>query len=635
MGTKMSVGASENIAKLPSPQRPARRQRKAPPAIAFAALSTAVMVPLLAILALGCGVGSDSGPVLPASRLWPCLVTASVAGVLSAWIWSLRAAEGAAMLFCASGAATYAFCVGAAIFSLPGPISAEVISAAIAVNVVGASAFGIVMIALFARYPSRLPGTQTITLAALAVFGAWTIAALFGPFDILTEIHRITLAEMVAILALVAAQIMVARRDPVARAITIWLGAAVGIGAGGFIALVALPNAFRYPPLLPEEFGFLFFVIIYIALAVALVRYRIFGLGRWAFQLLFIVGAGLAVLAVDAAIILVLAMDPARATGLALLLVALAYLPARAWLWQRLVASPGREQSLLLREAAEVALAPTRSAREHSWHALLGQTFEPLAMEPASATSGEAVIHEDGRSLLVPGPDGFATLLLRDRNRGRRLFSPADRALASELSVLVANLGEARAAYDRGAAFERARIAQDIHDNIGAQLLTALHAPVGARKDELIRETIGDLRDVIRNAEDEPLALEALLADLRIETADRVELAGLELAWAIDEVPDDQPARDTVRSLRALLREAVSNALRHAEASRITIAIAPEEGGFGVRIADDGKGFQPAIAGSGRGLGNMRRRIETLGGSFSLVSTPQGTTISAVLPLKP
>ena len=629
----MSVGASENIARLPSPQRPARCRRKAPPAITFAALTTAVMVPVLAMLALGSGVGSDSAPSLPASRLWPCLVTASVAGVLSAWIWSLRTADRAAMLFCASGAATYAFCLGAAVFSLPGPHSEGVASAAVFVNVFGASAFGIAMIALFATYPVRLRGAGLMAFGALAVFGGWTIAAFLGPFDVFIEIHRITLAEMVVILVLVALQISASRGDPVARAVAVWLGAAVGIGAGGFIALVALPNAFLRPALVPEEFGFLFFVIIYVALAVTLLRYRIFGLGRWAFQLLFIVGAGIAVLAVDAAIILVLAMDPARATGLALLLVALAYLPARAWLWQKLVDPPGREQSVLLRDAAEVALAPSRPAREHSWHALLGQTFDPLAMEPASATSGEAVIHEDGRSLLVPGPDGFATLLLRDRNRGRRLFSPADRALASELSVLVANLGEARAAYDRGAAFERARIAQDIHDNIGAQLLTALHAPVGARKDELIRETIGDLRDVIRNAEGEALGLDALLADLRIETADRIELAGLDLEWTMAEVPDDPPPHETVRALRALLREAVSNALRHAAASRIAIAIETHGRELGLRIADDGKGFDPGVTGEGRGLGNMRRRVEGLGGRFALSSGPQGTRIVAVLPL--
>ena len=629
----MSVGLPQDVAISASPAQPEGRGRKTPPVLVFSALTTALMVPVLAMLTLGAGLGSESGPALPAIHLWPCLVTASVAGVLSAWIWSLRTGERAAVLFCASGAATYAFCLGAAVFSLPGPHSDGLVSAAVFVNVFGASAFGIAMIALFATYPVRLRGASLMAFGALAVFGCWTIAAFFGPFDVFIEIHRITLAEMSVILMLVALQVSASRGDPVARAVAVWLGAAVGIGAGGFIALVALPNAFLQPALVPEEFGFLFFVIIYVALALALVRYRIFGLGRWAFQLLFIVGAGLVVLAVDAAIIVVLAMDPARATGLALLLVALAYLPARAWLWQKLVAPPGREESVLLREAAEVALAPTRPAREAAWHALLEQTFDPLAMEPAKATSGEATIREDGRSLLVPGPDGFATLRLRDRDRGRRLFSPADRALASELAALVANLGEARAAYDRGAAFERARIAQDIHDNIGAQLLTALHAPVGARKDELIRETIGDLRDVIRNAEGEALGLDALLADLRIETADRIELAGLELEWTMPGVPDDPPPRETVRALRALLREAVSNALRHAAASRIAIVIAPDGRELGLTIADDGAGFDPDATGDGRGLGNMRRRVEGLGGRFALSSGPQGTRIVAVLPL--
>jgi hypothetical protein len=83
----------------------------------------------------------------------------------------------------------------------------------------------------------------------------------------------------------------------------------------------------------------------------------------------------------------------------------------------------------------------------------------------------------------------------------------------------------------------------------------------------VIRETIGDLRDVIRNADAESQSLEALLADLRIETADRVELAGLTLQWHGNDPPTDaQLPRDALRALRALVREAVSNALRHAKA---------------------------------------------------------------------
>lgn len=199
---------------------------------------------------------------------------------------------------------------------------------------------------------------------------------------------------------------------------------------------------------------------------------------------------------------------------------------------------------------------------------------------------------------------------------------------------LIAYLTEARSAYDRGVTAERSRIAQDIHDNIGAQLLTALHAPGGERKNELIRETIGDLRDVIRNADAESQSLEALLADLRIETADRVELAGLTLQWHGDDpLTTTPPPRDTLRALRALVREAVSNALRHAEAGSMTITVSFEPQWLALDIVDDGKGFDPAMVREGHGLGNIRGRIAQVGGSFALTTTADGTRISARLPL--
>jgi len=609
-----------------------------PPVSVFAILATALLVPVGLVALLGFGLGSGGPLTTPAIRLWPCLVTAMVAGLLSAWIWALRPSERAAMLFCASGAATYAFCLGAALFLLPGPFGETTLTVAAFLNVFGASGFGIIMIALFALYPRRLPGAAGVILVSIIFFGGWTVLGFFGPFDTSVQTHRVTLAEMALILVLAGAQVLATRADPVAHAIAVWLGTCVAIGAGAFIGLVALPSALLLPPLVDEEFGFLFFIIIYVALAVALLRYRVFGLGRWAFQLLFVVGAGLAVLVVDAAIVLLLSLDPARATGIALLMVALVYLPARGWLWQRLVGSPRRDQALLFREVAGVALEPTPQARAAAWGELLRETFSPLELSEAGAPGDTAPrVAAEGCALLVPGPAGFPSLLLRDRDHGRRLFTPADAALAGELVGLVTALGEARSAYDRGVATERARIAQDIHDNIGAHLLTALHAPATARKDELIRETIGDLRDVIRNAEGEAQGLDALVGDLRAETADRLELAGFALSWNMAELPEAPPPRDTVRALRAVLREAVSNALRHSGGTTLQIAvgIAPAPSGpmLALSIADDGQGFDGELPRSGRGLGNMQRRIEALGGTLVVTTGTDGTRIAATLPL--
>ncbi|RNJ61582.1 MAG: histidine kinase [Porphyrobacter sp. IPPAS B-1204] len=603
------------------------------PAGRFGLLALVLMVPVLIMLWLAAGPGDGSGFRWPDPRFVSCLVTGASAALLSAWIFALRPRDVAVWLFAVSGLATYGFCLGAGVFFLPIDLTPAVLSTAALINVVAASSFGLAMIALLACYPRPLPQRRWIIAASCLVFPGWTLASWFGPFEPFVEIHRITLAEMVVILLLAGAQLRHTRHEPVERAIAVWLGASIAIGAGGFIALVALPSALERPPLVATEYGFALFIIIYAALAVALLRYRVFGLGRWAFQLLFLAGAVLCVLAVDIAIIVWLALDPARATGFALMLVALAYLPTRSWLWTRLAVRPPPNETALFRSVAGVALAPSPGERSQAWHKLLSDTFAPLEIIPGTAGGKAVAIADEGRMLEVPALDDLAAVALHNRDAGRALFSPADADMVREMLGLIAYLGEARSAYDRGVTSERARIAQDIHDNIGAQLLTALHASGGERKNELIRETIGDLRDVIRNADAEARSLDALLADLRIETADRVELAGLTLEWRGDAVPPFDPPRETLRAVRAFVREAVSNALRHAQASRIDITVTIQGQWLSLDIADDGRGFDAAIARAGHGLGNMQGRIEGLGGHFALLSGSEGTCISARLPL--
>jgi signal transduction histidine kinase len=92
------------------------------------------------------------------------------------------------------------------------------------------------------------------------------------------------------------------------------------------------------------------------------------------------------------------------------------------------------------------------------------------------------------------------------------------------------------------------------------------------------------------------------------------------------------------RELWRVAEEALSNALRHAEASSVTVTIGVEDDGAGrhhtvLSVADDGVGFDPAarsIASRRLGLVSMRERVEVLGGTFKIASAPgQGTTVRA------
>ncbi|HRO03055.1 MAG TPA: histidine kinase, partial [Terricaulis sp.] len=280
-------------------------------------------------------------------RFWAAWITGLIAALLSSWVWALKPDDVAVRLYALSGAATLAFCfAGAALFG-PAALPEMATRFLIMLNVAAACAFGVIMIVLFSVYPTPLAGARWLAWGAIGVFSGWMLLAFSDPESLFVSVHRITLAEMALIVLVSGAQVLAARGDPVRFAIAVWLGATVILGAGGFIATVAAPSAFGAPPLIANEYAFGFFLIIYAGLAVGLLRYRVFGLGRWAFQILFNAGAALALLIVDVALIAALSFDPAATIGVSLFAAALLYLPARGWLWSRLARQRTLNQATL------------------------------------------------------------------------------------------------------------------------------------------------------------------------------------------------------------------------------------------------------------------------------------------------
>ncbi len=89
----------------------------------------------------------------------------------------------------------------------------------------------------------------------------------------------------------------------------------------------------------------------------------------------------------------------------------------------------------------------------------------------------------------------------------------------------------------------------------------------------------------------------------------------------------------TATGLYRITQEALSNALKHAQASKVNVSLEFVPDGVEFRVQDDGRGFDPAASVAGHGLRNMRQRAEELGGAFSLESsTAEGTQVIIKLP---
>jgi two-component system, NarL family, sensor histidine kinase UhpB len=180
---------------------------------------------------------------------------------------------------------------------------------------------------------------------------------------------------------------------------------------------------------------------------------------------------------------------------------------------------------------------------------------------------------------------------------------------------------------------ERQRIASDLHDDLGAKLLTIAQASESDRVSTLARQALDEMRLSVRGLTGQAALAEDVLADWRAETVSRLSAAGFEPLWEAAEPPAGLvlPARTHVQLTR-VLREAISNAIRHSGGTRCRVRIAFGEGGLTLEVQDDGRGWPQEAAPSqrGHGLPNIERRARNLHGTHSRLPADGGGALLRV-----
>jgi signal transduction histidine kinase len=186
---------------------------------------------------------------------------------------------------------------------------------------------------------------------------------------------------------------------------------------------------------------------------------------------------------------------------------------------------------------------------------------------------------------------------------------------------------------------ERKRIAADLHDDLGAKLLTIVHTSDNERISTLAREALEEMRLSVRGLTGKPVRLSDALGDWRAEVVGRLSQSGMEAEWqspSDDDVPQTLSARAFVQTTR-ILREAVSNVIKHSGATRCSIRCILAEGDFQLVIQDNGNGIPAALDGrldKGHGMASMKGRAKQLQGQCLVESGPgYGTVIRLTLPL--
>jgi signal transduction histidine kinase/ligand-binding sensor domain-containing protein len=318
----------------------------------------------------------------------------------------------------------------------------------------------------------------------------------------------------------------------------------------------------------------------------------------------------------------------------------------------------GRGQLLQIRYAATSLSAPEKVRFKYK--------LEPRDQQWVDAGSQRSVHFQD----LLPGTYTFR-LMARDRHglwsepgETFAFYLPPTFRQTAWFSILLVSAGLTvvvglivwRLRWQRKVLFaqhsaalagERARIARDLHDELGSRLTAlAMRTELAGRDlngkapknwsalaDES-RALAERMRDVIWTVDPECDSVEALATRLAADAEEFLGGAGLRLRLDLPEaLPNIELSADARHQLSMVSKEALHNVIKHARASEVRLGLDLCKGQLHLRISDNGIGFSQGCA-HGHGLANMRERISALDGRFEIDSAPgKGVTIKAAVPL--
>lgn len=183
---------------------------------------------------------------------------------------------------------------------------------------------------------------------------------------------------------------------------------------------------------------------------------------------------------------------------------------------------------------------------------------------------------------------------------------------------------------------ERKRIARDLHDKLGSQLvnvLVLLHARPQPDREALstLEQCMLDLRLIVdsMDGQDEPVT--ARLARLRHRVQPVLERRGIHLAWEMT-LPEHPPEPNphNAQQLVAVVQEALSNVLQHSGATQVGISMRylPATDIWQAEVCDNGRGVDPQqlTTSAGMGIAGMHQRARLVGGQLVLSPQPGGGT---------
>lgn len=195
---------------------------------------------------------------------------------------------------------------------------------------------------------------------------------------------------------------------------------------------------------------------------------------------------------------------------------------------------------------------------------------------------------------------------------------------------------------------ERQRIARDLHDQVGSQLVHAMalvdgRSPAMQPLLQTLEHCLLDLRLLVDSMDGDDDVLSDRLARLRHRIQPVLDHRGITLDWDVTPADDaPMPAGLPARELTAIVQEALSNVLQHSAATAVSIRLEHVQAGdsdaWRLQVADNGQGLattKPTGHEAGHGIAGMRQRASRAGGLLELLPCAEhGLCVQVTLPVR-
>lgn len=274
-------------------------------------------------------------------------------------------------------------------------------------------------------------------------------------------------------------------------------------------------------------------------------------------------------------------------------------------------------QLLLLDLINSFTIAQSTTDVEQRWRNTLANIFSHVTITSRENALDQCRVGSGAHELLVPSFSNPSHYQLSAH--AADTFSNDDKTFIDSLLKLLRHFCSIQDALERGAAEERRRIARDLHDDVAARVLTLIHQMKDQENIELARSLLKSLRNAIYTLDTKTNTLIThALTDIRAELQDRLNTIGMQLFWnqSLNLVSLTFTPRQHI-NLQRILHEITTNVIRHASAHFINISIDLEDNQLHIQACDDGAGFDISRCVPGKGINNIRTRVEELYGQVN------------------